>query len=194
MTKVCFGIAPMALCIGSLACDGTTSGPAFVLAVAAEAGPGGQARESPAELRVRIVDNPSRGMVRRAVLGAARRLERPDCAELLNDFADGSGRPLSEAPALAGTTPSQYLVEAVWFVDGAEAPQCRGNEHMLAFTAVGSQVVYVCGTRFASRFETDLVQGDVLIIHELLHVLGLGENPPAGSAITRQVTKRCGSG
>ena len=162
--------------------------------LAAQARPGGQARDRPAELKVRIVDNPTRGMVRRAVLSAAQRLERPDCAELLNDFADGSGRPLSEAPALAGTTPSLYLVEALWFVDGAEAPQCRGNDQTLAFTAVGSRVVYICGARFASRFETDLVQGDVLIIHELLHVLGLGENPPAGSAITRQVTKRCGSG
>jgi len=31
-----------------------------------------------------------------------------------------------------------------------------------------------------------------VVIHEMLHALGLGENPPTSEEITRQVVKRCG--
>jgi hypothetical protein len=30
-----------------------------------------------------------------------------------------------------------------------------------------------------------------LIIHEMLHTLGLGENPPSSREITQRVTERC---
>ena len=30
-----------------------------------------------------------------------------------------------------------------------------------------------------------------MVIHEMLHTLGLGENPPAPSEITRRVNDRC---
>ena len=33
---------------------------------------------------------------------------------------------------------------------------------------------------------------EITIIHEMLHSLGLGENPPESVAITAQVLKRCG--
>jgi hypothetical protein len=31
----------------------------------------------------------------------------------------------------------------------------------------------------------------MVVLHETLHTLGLGENPPDSRAITRQVTARC---
>jgi hypothetical protein len=31
-----------------------------------------------------------------------------------------------------------------------------------------------------------------MVIHEMLHSLGLGENPPSSREITKQVTARCG--
>jgi hypothetical protein len=34
----------------------------------------------------------------------------------------------------------------------------------------------VCGTRFVARFARRTA-GDILLIHELLHTLGLGETP-----------------
>jgi hypothetical protein len=34
--------------------------------------------------------------------------------------------------------------------------------------------------------------GEIIIIHEVLHTLGLRENPPSSEEITRQVTRRCG--
>lgn len=56
--------------------------------------------------------------------------------------------------------------------------------------AVG-RVIYVCGTRFAERFARKTEGGEILLIHELLHTLGLGENPPTTEEITRQVRARC---
>jgi hypothetical protein len=32
---------------------------------------------------------------------------------------------------------------------------------------------------------------EMIVIHELLHVLGLGENPPTSEAITARVVARC---
>ena len=37
----------------------------------------------------------------------------------------------------------------------------------------------------------DLLTSEVVIIHELLHALGLGENPPTESGITHQIFARC---
>jgi hypothetical protein len=33
---------------------------------------------------------------------------------------------------------------------------------------------------------------EILLIHEFLHTLGLGENPPTSDAITQRVAVRCG--
>jgi hypothetical protein len=62
----------------------------------------------------------------------------------------------------------------------------------LAFTEVGSQVIRVCGGQFRDRFLRQRSNTEIIIIHEFLHTLGLGENPPSSQAITRQVALRCG--
>jgi hypothetical protein len=49
----------------------------------------------------------------------------------------------------------------------------------------------VCGRRFAEVSLSRPVYGDAVFIHEMLHALGLGENPPTSSVITRQVIARC---
>ena len=59
--------------------------------------------------------------------------------------------------------------------------------------AAGSRVVEVCGAVFARQSVQDAQSGEVLIIHELLHSLGLGENPPSSAEISRGVLARCGS-
>jgi hypothetical protein len=35
-------------------------------------------------------------------------------------------------------------------------------------------------------------QAEIAVIHEALHTLGLGENPPDSREITRRVAERCG--
>jgi hypothetical protein len=143
---------------------------------------------------VYLADATARGAVRRAVLGASLRLGRPSCQRIFTDFADESGkRLLANLEATTSTAP-EYLLDRIWFVDGSDTPQCRHDTRTAAFTAAGDKVVRVCADRFASRFATETTAAEVIIIHELLHTLGLGENPPSTWEITRVVTKRCGGG
>ena len=62
----------------------------------------------------------------------------------------------------------------------------------LAFTQTGSLVVRVCGRQFSNRFVQNRTTTEIILIHEFLHVLGLGENPPTREAITERVAARCG--
>ena len=127
-----------------------------------------------------------------AIEGARRRLERPDCQQVLTDFTDGEGRPLISQLQATSRTASAYLAANILFMEHDDAPQCRRDEVVTAFTAPGHKVVHVCGARFARRFRQDSAVAEIIVIHEMLHTLGLGENPPSSSAITAQVTRRCG--
>ena len=81
----------------------------------------------------------------------------------------------------------------MYFVEGDSSNQCRAEEMTAAFTAPGNRVIYVCGTRFADLFARKTTGGEILMIHELLHALGLGENPPTSAHITYSVLSRCGN-
>jgi hypothetical protein len=61
----------------------------------------------------------------------------------------------------------------------------------VAFTAPGIRIVRLCATEVTrvSQLRPDYVAG--ALIHEMLHTLGLGENPPASHEITRRVLDRC---
>ena len=59
----------------------------------------------------------------------------------------------------------------------------------MAFTQIGSTVVSVCLRPFTLLPHAEQ---EAVLIHEMLHSLGLGENPPESVAITAQVLKRCG--
>ena len=130
----------------------------------------------------------ARVVVLNALDGAARRLSRAECRRVFDDFVDADGRSLEKVVDATAKRPEDLLA-TLYFVDAEGTPQCR-IEHMELFTAPGSHVVHVC-PRFAEiPRHSDL--GEMLIIHELLHMLGLGENPPASGDITRAVHRRCG--
>jgi hypothetical protein len=74
----------------------------------------------------------------------------------------------------------------------ASSRRCRAAEATTAFTTPGSHVIHVCSARFADRFAAKTRDGELLIIHELLHAVGLGENPPSSSEITAVVRDRYG--
>ena len=135
------------------------------------------------------VDGAERFAIERAVSGASQRLENPDCQRVLTDFTDASGRTLAENLVQFGKTPVEFFNELYW-VDDRETPCClrRGT---LAFTAPGHRVIRVCGRRFAEVSQSRPIYGDAILIHEMLHALGLGEKPPSSSDITRQVLARC---
>ena len=127
-----------------------------------------------------------------AVRGAVLRLARPECQRLFTIFTDSAGHTLSANLEAQGNSSSEYLA-GLYFVDGDDSARCRLDEGTAAFTTPGSRVIYVCGARFANRFARNTTGGEILIIHELLHSLGLGENPPTSAEITNLVMARCGN-
>ena len=128
--------------------------------------------------------------IRRAIDGAAVRLKRPACQDVLADFTNASGEHLSMTLAASGKNPAEAFA-LLRFYDDRDAPQCAGGA-TLAFTEVGSRIVRVCGRRFKSRYLGNRATAEILMIHEFLHTLGLEENPPTSQAITDQVALRCG--
>jgi hypothetical protein len=77
------------------------------------------------------------------------------------------------------------------FAEGSTERTCV-RTGVAAFTQQGSHVVYICSNRIANRYLPHVRDGEIVVLHEMLHSLGLGENPPSTDDITRQVMKRCG--
>ena len=127
-----------------------------------------------------------------AALEAHRRLGDPACRQIFSEFRDASGKPLQERLDALGQTAEGYL-GWIWFVDGGVGGRCERPE-VVAFTTPGSQVVRFCGDRFVRALEA---HGPgflaAIVIHEELHSLGLGENPPTSDEITKRVEASCGS-
>lgn len=129
--------------------------------------------------------------VEQAVVGAARRLEDRECQKVLSDFRNTDGRLLSDAVSATGLSAAQYL-GLVLFYDGSQERACR-PWRSFAVTYSGSRVVYICSRQFLRKQRRNAPGAEAIIIHEMLHSLGLGENPPASEHVTRRVEKRCRS-
>jgi len=126
--------------------------------------------------------------VERAVAGASRRLEDPRCQAILDDFEVG-GRTLRAALEEWGTSPADYI-RLVPFLDGSERPLCRHGNVALV-TEVGVRRVFVCTAVFSAHQLRNPGVAESMVIHEMLHTLGLGENPPSSIEITQRVESRC---
>jgi hypothetical protein len=135
---------------------------------------------------VRIPDPLARRAIVSALNTAVARFEDTGCSKILLDFADRDGRPLADRLASLRVDFDQY-VSTLFFFDGTRSRTCE--QGAMAFTAPGSRVIHVCVGQL------EQVQREYLIaslIHEILHTLGLEENPPSSSDITRRVLARCG--
>lgn len=142
------------------------------------------------ESRYRFADFDARVAVQRAVHGAARRLADGRCQLLMAEFADLQGVSLIAKLNALGMTPTRYL-ETLRFVDAPESAPCRSSSATLAFTTPGQRTVYVCPLPFKQLYRVDSHAVEFIVIHEVLHTLGLGENPPTPRAITERVKARC---
>jgi len=120
--------------------------------------------------------------------GAMARLRSPECRALLADFSDRDGRPLEERLTAFALPPDAFLA-ALPLLDGSDRPLCQANRSHLVTTA-GVARVFVCPSYLKAVYQ-ERVMAEVYLIHELLHTLGLGENPPTSQDITRQVVRRC---
>ena len=138
--------------------------------------------------RVRMAPSHHAHSVRRALEGAHERLGRPECGKLFTDFVDLEGRPLQQKLDALRLDGQQFL-RYVGFYEGYGHKRC-GQSRVLAFTQPGSLAVRVCPD--VARRDRETVE--LILIHELLHSLGLGERPPSSAEITDQVTRRCGGG
>ena len=125
----------------------------------------------------------------RALEGASRWLARPKCQTLFLEFKDERNLTLTAKLRELDTDPEGYL-RMVLFLDGAQSATCR-RHGVLAFTAQGSRVVYLCGRDFERAWRRDVAEVQATVIHELLHSLGLGENPPSPRAITHRIQQLC---
>jgi hypothetical protein len=138
---------------------------------------------------VRIAHGATAGTVRLALRGAAERLEHGSCQAVFSDFADTAGRPLREALERTGGTASGYLGQLL-FYDGSRHRLCQTGR-VIAVAQPGSRVVQVCPEELRNRYLRDPRYVEAILIHEALHSLGLGENPPTSFEITTRVIKRC---
>ena len=148
---------------------------------------------APAEQRLHTGDagtGPLETTLSRVIKEAQARLEGAACREVFSDFRTADGRSLQKSLDAAGASGGQYL-ESLVFFDGNGKSRCddRGT---LASTFPNSRVIYVCGPQFLDRARRDPGLASALIIHEELHSLGLGENPPTSKHITAHVIERCG--
>jgi hypothetical protein len=127
--------------------------------------------------------------LQQAVAGARRRLDQADCRGLFADLNAVSGRKLQEGLEALGHTPSTYL-GLVLFADASQRPHCKAGG-VFAFTTPGSRVIFVCGAQLAEAAGRNLGLVEAVLIHEELHSLGLGENPPTSEEITARVRDAC---
>jgi hypothetical protein len=125
-----------------------------------------------------------------AIATAEIQLANPRCEQVFSDFRNPSGVPLRTALDALGVTGGLYL-RRLRFVNGERLSFCSSGA--LAGTKPGSEVIFLCGLRFAAAQRANPRLGAAVVIHEELHSLGLSENPPSSQEITAGVLARCGS-
>jgi hypothetical protein len=138
---------------------------------------------------VRIPDPLARRATIAALESASTRFADADCRKIFTDFEDGNGRSLADRLSSVAVDIHVYLT-MVTFIDDTRHRRCASG--VLVFTAPGSRVVRVCVEELnrINAQQPDYVVAS--IIHEILHTLGLRENPPSSREITARVLARCG--
>ena len=119
---------------------------------------------------------------------ARRWLANPRCREIFVQFRDVAGRTLQERLDSLGETGESYLGR-IRFADRAGVDPCAAA--VLAMTTPGARVVSLCGTTFAALARRNPHATAVVVLHEELHSLGLGENPPTSQEISRRIETSC---
>ncbi len=143
------------------------------------------------DLAAPLVDRQLGPYVRAQVLRAAGRLAQEPCALVLTDFVDPeTGRPLAEKlPSPRDGVPGH--VSTLVYRLGPSAGMCA-DERVNAYTSPGSHVIFICREQFLRRQARAEGVASNILIHESLHSLGLGENPPTPAEIDARIEARCG--
>ena len=121
-------------------------------------------------------------------IARSQRLLSSECESVIDEFRDPAGQPLRMRLATFGVGLREYL-SWIQFRDGGEPP-C-GNGRTLLYTSPGSRVVRACPVAVERAGWQGAEHLAATGIHEMLHTLGLGENPPTSEEITARVRQRC---
>jgi hypothetical protein len=160
-----------------------------VLAPAAAIRAAERADASPPKYAIHIADTNTAAALQHVLDGAWKRLGGKRCQALFSEFTDGSGRPLQAVLDGLGHSAQSYL-GLIIFYDGASEPWCSRN-WTLALTTPGGRAVRVCPAQLRKKAERNDPEAEAVLIHEALHTLGLGENPPSSWEITKRVRELC---
>lgn len=137
---------------------------------------------------VRLAGHWYEALVQRATRGASKRLSVPACAAVVDEFRDEAGRPLGQRLGELEMDASSY-VRMILVYDGSNERACR-QPRVYAFTTPGSRVVRACPS-LGRLARIDPERAEAVVIHEMLHSLGLAEDWPSGQDITAVVEGRC---
>jgi hypothetical protein len=119
---------------------------------------------------------------------ARRKLRSRRCGEVFEEFRDKTGATLARVLDGQQRTPEDHFAR-ILFYGGDSRDECV-NPRTLAFTAPGSRAVFLC-LAFARQAFRDVGYSADILIHEELHTLGLGENPPSSGEITVRIEAAC---
>jgi hypothetical protein len=180
-------LAVPAIAVGIMTAQAQTERPPDGVVVRAPTSESGAPKNLEGIFRVRLADTIEAGILRRALVGAAHRLARGECQSVLSEFRDSRGHSLADALVNLAVDAPTYL-SWLYFRD-APRGYCDGGR--LAVTTPGSRAVFVCGRTFERSWHENALNAEATLIHEMLHSLGLGENPPSSKEITDRVRLRC---
>ena len=138
--------------------------------------------------RVHIPDPVAARALRTALDRAWTSLQDPDCKRVLAAFSDRTDQSLETRLAALGVGVQEQLTRLV-FIDNTREQRCVTG--VLAFTEPGTYVVRLCVEEFKRAWQQDQRRTIAALIHEMLHSLGLGENPPTSNEITSTVLSMC---
>jgi hypothetical protein len=136
-----------------------------------------------------------RRVVERVKARAAALLEEPGCRRILAEFKDQGGRTLESNLERLGRSSAEHL-QHIAFLDGSRLTACQPSSVTMA-TTPGVPRVFVCPAPNAVESRLARIErhsgtlAEAMVIHEMLHTLGLGENPPSTFEITDRVRARC---
>ena len=141
-------------------------------------------------LGVRVQDPSVALLIRHALNQATAVLRGPRCQALFTEFRDQRGRLLAEGLAALATDAPTYL-GWIQFHDGSEGRPCRNGSGALAYAEPGSRIVRVCSRAIERGGWQEPDYLTVIVIHEMFHTLGMGENPPTTEEISARIRKHC---
>jgi hypothetical protein len=136
--------------------------------------------------------DPGLGPMFQVVTAEARRLlEKPSCGRIFEEFQDSrTGRPLAASLSETGLGAVAYF-ESLSFLDGTGTAPCL-RPRIQAYTTIGGSTIHVCRAQLYALQKHDWLAAGSTLVHEALHTLGLGENPPPPAEITHRILQHCG--